>query len=119
MAVYYQSQNDFLDLYGDASKNGKNGRDIKQNKCSWLIVEALKLCNKDQRAILKAKYGRADEESVTEVKQIFSELNMPEAFKIYQTEALEQIEEKIKTMDGNGGLKADDFEFFLRSLILV
>ncbi|KAJ5954062.1 farnesyl-pyrophosphate synthetase [Penicillium viridicatum] len=119
MAVYYQSQNDFLDLYGDRSKNGKGGRDIRENKCSWHIVEALKICNEDQRAGLNARYGRVDEESVTEVKQIFNDLNMPEAFKTYQTGALKQIEEKIKSLDGNGGLKADAFKYFPGLLVLV
>ncbi|KAJ5407217.1 farnesyl-pyrophosphate synthetase [Penicillium sp. CMV-2018d] len=102
-----------------AERNGKGGRDIRENKCSWLIVEALKICNEDQRAGLNARYGRVDEESVTEVKQIFNDLNMPEVFKTYQTGALKQIEEKIKSLDGNGGLKVDDFNYFLGLLVLV
>ena len=119
LAIYYQAQNDYLDLYGDREVGGKGGRDIRENKCSWLVVEAVKLCNDEQRAVLKAKYGHPDMESVEEVKQIFAALNLQEAFKIYQSDAVSHIRELIESLDEREGLKKEVFYYFLEIILLV
>ncbi|QKX59060.1 uncharacterized protein TRUGW13939_06190 [Talaromyces rugulosus] len=98
MAVYYQSQNDYLDLYGTKAQNGKEGSDIQGNKCSWLIVEALKNCNSSQREILKANYGRDDQECAEKVKVIFEELDMSEAFQSYKKNTVTEIERLSQLM---------------------
>jgi farnesyl diphosphate synthase len=54
MGEYFQVQDDFLDCYGDPKVIGKIGRDIEDNKCSWLVVQALRRCTPEQRKILEA-----------------------------------------------------------------
>ena len=49
----YVIQDDYLDCFGDPAFTGKVGTDIEDNKCSWLIVQALARASKDQRAILE------------------------------------------------------------------
>ena len=46
-------KDDFLDCYGDPSVTGKVGTDIEENKCSWLIVQALQRVTPQQRALLQ------------------------------------------------------------------
>lgn len=41
------------------------GTDIQDNKCSWLVVQALERANEEQLAVLKANYAIDEEEKVT------------------------------------------------------
>jgi len=46
-------QDDYIDCFGDPELTGKVGTDIEDNKCSWLIVQALAIANHEQRAALE------------------------------------------------------------------
>jgi len=46
-------KDDYLDCYGDPKVTGKVGTDIEESKCGWLIVQALKKCNTEQRLLLE------------------------------------------------------------------
>lgn len=53
MGEYFQIQDDYLDCYGAPEVIGKIGTDIEDNKCSWLVVQALDRCTPEQRKILE------------------------------------------------------------------
>ena len=42
-----------MDCFGDPKVTGKVGTDIEDNKCSWLVVQALDKANAEQRALLE------------------------------------------------------------------
>jgi farnesyl diphosphate synthase len=52
LGEYFQVQDDYLDCYGLPEVIGKIGTDIEDNKCGWLIVQALSLASDEQRKVL-------------------------------------------------------------------
>ena len=68
MGEYFQIQDDYLDCYGLPADIGKVGTDIQDNKCSWLVVQALKKADVRQRKTLEANYGQWDEKKVKKVR---------------------------------------------------
>lgn len=96
MGEYFQIQDDYLDCYGAPEVIGKVGRDIEENKCGWLVVQALLKCSAEQREILAKHYGKEDAESVKKVKELYASLQLEQLFKDYEQESYEELCELIK-----------------------
>ena len=92
---FFQIQDDFLDFYGDPQVTGKIGTDIQDNKCSWLIVNALKLASPEQRTKLQENYGTS--QGISAVTQIFHELKLDKLYEHYSATTEEKILDKILT----------------------
>jgi hypothetical protein len=76
-----QIQDDFLDCFGDPEVIGKIGTDIQDNKCSWLVVQALGRASAEQRAAIEQNYGKDDEAAVAAVKEVYRQLDLEGLFR--------------------------------------
>ncbi|KAG5324412.1 FPPS synthase, partial [Acromyrmex heyeri] len=84
MGHLFQVQDDYLGCYSDV--HGKDYTDIQEGKCTWLIVVALQRATPEQRKILEECYGSPDPEKVRRVKQLFTDLGLPNTYSIYEEE---------------------------------
>eukprot|EP00239_Pterosperma_sp_CCMP1384_P010832 CAMPEP_0197866330 /NCGR_PEP_ID=MMETSP1438-20131217/44158_1 /TAXON_ID=1461541 /ORGANISM="Pterosperma sp., Strain CCMP1384" /LENGTH=378 /DNA_ID=CAMNT_0043484889 /DNA_START=486 /DNA_END=1622 /DNA_ORIENTATION=- len=91
MGEFFQVQDDYLDCYGAPEVIGKIGTDIEDNKCSWLVCQALLIATPEQTATLKKYYGKSDKPSVQKIKDLYKELKMEERYKKYEQDSYEKI----------------------------
>ncbi|MCJ1484621.1 Farnesyl pyrophosphate synthetase [Schaereria dolodes] len=118
LGEYFQIQDDYLDAYGSPETIGKIGTDIQDNKCSWLINQALQKASTSQRKVLEENYGRKDDGGETEarVKAVYRELELQKVYEAFEEKRVGEIREMIAKVDESEGLKKDVFESFLAKI---
>ncbi|KAK5735344.1 Farnesyl pyrophosphate synthetase [Elasticomyces elasticus] len=116
MGEYFQVQDDYLDNFADPETLGKIGTDIQDNKCSWLVNQALKKCDGRQREVLEGNYGKKDRECEGRVKEVFGELGLEGVYLEYEEKVVGELRDKIANLDESEGLKKTVFEEFLRKI---
>jgi farnesyl diphosphate synthase len=116
LGQYFQIQDDYLDAYGDPAVIGKIGTDIQDNKCSWMINQALQRASPEQRKTLDVAYGRKNSELEAKVKVIFKELQLEQVYKDYEEKTVGELRAKIAAVDESEGLKKGVFEAFLAKI---
>ncbi|EME43289.1 hypothetical protein DOTSEDRAFT_72634 [Dothistroma septosporum NZE10] len=116
MGEYFQVQDDYLDNFADPSVLGKIGTDIQDNKCSWLVNQALKIATPEQRQVLEKNYGQKSAQCEAEVKKLFNELQLQKVYQEYEEQRVGELRERIAQVDESGGMKKEVFEEFLRKI---
>ncbi|CAD6502101.1 BgTH12-02342 [Blumeria graminis f. sp. triticale] len=116
LGQYFQIQDDYLDNFGLPEHIGKIGTDIMDNKCSWLVNQALAICTPDQRKVLEENYGRKDQEKEKKVKELYEELQLEQVYKNYEEKRVGEIREMIANIDESEGLRKAVFENFLSKI---
>lgn len=113
MGEYFQIQDDYLDCYGDPETIGKVGTDIQDNKCSWLVVQALNRATHAQRKVLEENYGKWDDKKVAKVKALYNELNLKSVFETYEEESYKAIQSELNNVKL---VPRDVFELLLKKI---
>lgn len=113
MGEYFQVQDDYLDCYGDYETIGKIGTDIQDNKCGWLVVKALEICNSKQRRILENNYGVDNQTKIKAVKNLYKELDIESIYMDYEEESFERLRNLIDNVEG---MPKGVFEFLLKKI---
>jgi len=113
LGEYFQIQDDYLDNFGKPEHIGKIGTDIMDNKCSWLINQALEVATPEQKRILAENYGQKNGEKEAVVKRLFDEMGLEQRYKDYEEKRVSEIRKLIAEVDESEGLKKTVFEAFL------
>ena len=116
LGEYFQIQDDYLDNFGKPEHIGKIGTDIMDNKCSWLVNQALQRATPEQRKILEENYGQKDKAKEAAVKKLYDEMGLEQIYKDYEEKRVGEIRELIAKVDESEGLKKAVFESFLAKI---
>ncbi|KAI0169600.1 terpenoid synthase [Hypoxylon sp. FL1284] len=116
MGEYFQVQDDYLDNFGLPEHIGKIGTDIQDNKCSWLVNQALKLATPEQRKTLEDHYGKKDKAHEAEIKKLYDEMKLEKLYQDYEEKRVGEIKTMISQLDESDGLKKGVFEAFLQKI---
>lgn len=113
LGEYFQVQDDYLDNFGLPEHIGKIGTDIKDNKCSWLVNQALQIATPEQRKILEVNYGQKDDEKEAVIKKLYDDMKLKERYEEFEERRAGEIRAMIDQIDESEGLKKSIFEAFL------
>ena len=116
MGEYFQIQDDYLDAFGDPKHIGKIGTDIKDNKCGWLINQALLIATPEQRQLLDDNYGRKDDAKEARVKELYNELQLEKKYQEYEEKRVGELRKMIASVDESECLQKEVFESFLAKI---
>ena len=116
LGEYFQIQDDYLDNFGLPEHIGKIGTDILDNKCSWLVNQALAIATPEQRKVLEENYGQKDKTKEAVVKKLYDELKLEQIYKDYEEKRVGEIQKMIAEVDESEGLKKTVFESFLKKI---
>lgn len=113
LGEYFQIQDDYLDCFGTPEQIGKIGTDIKDNKCSWVVNQALLKATPAQRKLLDDNYGKKDDVSEQRVKDLFNEMGIDQIYTEYEESVVAKLRQQIAQIDESRGLKQDVLTAFL------
>lgn len=116
LGEYFQIQDDYLDNFGLPEHIGKIGTDIKDNKCSWLVNQALQLATPEQRKILEENYGQKDDAKEQVIKKLYDDMKLKERYEAFEEKRATELKELINKIDESQGLKKQVFEVFLSKI---
>jgi farnesyl diphosphate synthase len=113
LGEYFQVQDDYLDNFGLPEHIGKIGTDIMDNKCSWLVNQALLRATPEQRKILEENYGQKDKDKEAVIKKLYDDMKIKEIYEEFEEKRASEIREMIANVDESEGLKKTVFSAFL------
>jgi farnesyl diphosphate synthase len=116
LGEYFQIQDDYLDAFGDPAFIGKIGTDIKDNKCGWLINQALQIVTPEQRKLLDENYGQKDDAKEAKVKALYNELQLEKRYQDYEEKRVGELRKMMAAVDESEGLNRGVFETFLAKI---
>ncbi|XP_036141880.1 farnesyl pyrophosphate synthase-like [Monomorium pharaonis] len=114
IAYLIQVRDDYLGCFGNYETIRKISTDIEEGKCSWVVVTALQRVTPEQRKILEECYGVSDPEKVRRVKQLFTDLDLPNIYSKHERDMYNQINERIQQM--SCGLLRNNFFNLLKMI---
>ncbi len=102
IGLAFQLRDDYLDVYGDPTKFGKKiGGDILCNKKTYLYINALRLANAEQRAVLDYWATATDivpEEKIAAVTEVYNQVGLPEMSRTIEEHYYSQAKAELEAL---------------------
>ncbi|GFT69887.1 farnesyl pyrophosphate synthase [Nephila pilipes] len=105
LGLYFQSQDDYLDCFGDSKVTGKFGNDIREGKCTWFSVKFLEEASEPVKKVFLDNYGSDEPESIATILELYKESSLLKKFESFDEQICSEIYTLIDSMnDIKGGL---------------
>ncbi|XP_065569766.1 probable farnesyl diphosphate synthase DDB_G0278823 isoform X2 [Artemia franciscana] len=114
LGIYFQEQDDFIDLYGDPNITGKIGTDIQEGKCTWFAAQALTHGTNEQKKYFQEYYGSQRDEDIRKIRQFYDEMDMKKRFEIHVEQTLSKIKSDMENLPEN--IPSDIFSKIMKAL---
>lgn len=115
MGLAFQLQDDFLDVYGDEKVFGKKiGGDITENKKTYMLINALRLAEGDDKAALEGWIAAKDfnrQEKVAAVTAIYNKLGIDKMAKAKMEEYYAVALDALRAVKVSEEKKADLYDY--------
>ena len=109
MGVGFQLMDDYLDVYADQSKFGKQvGGDIIADKKTYLLITAQEMATGDQKHELESWLHQKQfdpEEKVAAVRKIYDDIGIPNLVKLKMNYYFDQAFEGLESVEGSPAAK--------------
>lgn len=116
IGLLFQIQDDYLDCYGDTKKMKKIGTDILENKCTWLLTNAIINSSSEQLDRLYTSQRQDDIKKINNIKLIYNELEIPKKYIIIQDILKNSINDIITSCKSNTILPTDTLNELVSNL---
>lgn len=94
LGILGQSMDDFFDSFSEHETVDERDGDIRNGQLTWLLVKAKELGTPEQWQQIKNHYGRNDTESINKVKEIYTNIGIPDIWKKNKDEKRAEIHSK-------------------------
>ncbi|KAH0791331.1 Farnesyl pyrophosphate synthase [Histomonas meleagridis] len=98
IGYFFQSQDDYLDVYCDEVTTGKKGTDIIDRKVTWFSCKAYELGNESQKEAIMKVYENPDQRYEA-VMKVYEDLGLKQLFENYSDKEYEKLSKELKELD--------------------
>lgn len=106
----FQLQDDYIDCFSDPSVTGKDGNDIAQGKCNWMIILAMEQANDGQKQVLRDNFGKGgDKGALAKVKETYHQLGIVQVYEALEAKLFNEIKKGIVDISKQTNLPTEMF----------
>lgn len=95
----FQSQDDYLDCFGNAEVTGKNSTDLADGKCTWFSCKTMEILNSSSNDSIRCQFldnfGQTDPEKVQSALEVMRKLKIEDSFRQFESQQIAEIENQI------------------------
>jgi farnesyl diphosphate synthase len=99
----FQSQDDYLDCFGNVKVTGKNSTDLAEGKCTWFSCKTMELLNSSSDDTIRSQFidnfGYNKPENVEKALEVMRRLKVDDSFRQFESQQIDEIESQIEQVE--------------------